>query len=453
MLRKFARDPNPINVIGNPQFALASVAYTTPASWTEIDGGLPNSANFGRYSFASYSSGFAASAASYVHLVTPWIYTFGLYGDSQTITAGQYWAITQSVDLTNVDTLLYTVGLGAKIGQDNSLWEVYIDGAQVDSENLGVADGSFNVFANRSIDVSGYTGSCTLKFMLTAGTSVGTSWVVAELANIRAFETTRKGPIWCFRDDDVTGVTISATSASSTMPLASMLDLVPSNLGAVGAPSDEFIHLDFGNSWSLLRKNISFVALFNTNIDEGEAVNLQMNDDDAWGSDPVDVPMTWDNGTLYAVLENPVVYRYLRIKTSGKAARTTAINCGVLMFGEHGRFSLMYSIGQMFMREYRALTNQADGGRVWAKKRSSRGRFECMFEDLSPQQVMELAWVHQQAHGSYRPIALVPAPDDADYDELVLLGLLTSQVETPERDFELYDQKLAIDELTWGREV
>ena len=456
MLRKFNKDPAPQNMVANPLFERAIVESTTPADWTEVNGGLPNSANFGRYTWADWSSGFASTVDNYVHLVSAYHYTIGLYNDSQSITDGDYFEIKQTIDFTNIDEMVYTLGGGAKVGQDGAEIEVYIDDVLKDGLSLGVGDGSFSVFANRVIDTSALIGALEMRIRLTAGTTIADSWAAIELANFRAFENSgRNGPVVCLRDEDVSGVTASVGSDSATEPIANALNLVPSDHGASNSFSDLWVKLDFGSSPTLLRKNINFMALFKANFVEGEVVTWEAHPTDSWGSPDHSVVMTWDNGTLYAETanRNPIAYRYHRIISSGVADRADEIQVGSFVFGTSHRFSQMYSIGERFERNYGALINKSSGGREWAKKKHSQGLFRAAFEDLVPEEIYEYLWLAQQAHGSFRPFACVVAPDDPDYSNLVILGRLLSQPQTPEKEFELYDQDFVMRELTWGRTV
>lgn len=460
MLRRLHEDPNPLNRILNGDFHKRDSAISGEAYQWSTDpqglGGLNKRINIIDDYTAStsvYRNRYGSTGSVPGHIGSKYAFALGQYNSDFSLTNGDYYEVGQVVDLTDVTYLVF--GFAAQGGNGGTGDFTVKIGAT--TELTVTVNSSQTGSPNKVIDVSSYSGDQWIYFTLQATVTDAAAWISTEIVDVRVWpdfaSTGRDGPIYCV-NERTDNMSVSVTTTDADYPASNVLDGLPDNTGRCGALSDAFMRIDFGdNSNDLLTPGVNFVALINHNFAETEVVSYQANEADSWGSPPIDAEFTWNAGTMWMVSAPfPLVLRYHRILTDGNQHREEPIEIGCIVLGTYNRLTRMYSYGQVITRGYGLVENITDGGRSYRAGRASRGGYIMSFEDLTPDEMFELVWLHTQTRGAYAAHTLVPAPDDPDYPNDVLFGLNRSSIQSPEKEFELYDQTLEYSELVWGAE-
>lgn len=399
---------SPKDFVTNGGFETAGVDADNPDGWTFAQvGALPST---GRTTTPEYTQRLHGTYAYELGELTDGAYT-----------SGNYSQITQTVDLTDVDALLFSHF--GRFGKDD-LWtaEVLIGGVQEWSDAGLNAD--FGDDANEEIDVGAYSGSQTVVFKLSVTGDAGSpnNRGVWDIDSIRAQRAETPGTIgpsnraWWSMENLAVGL------VDSSDPAADVANGYDDDWAADNNPARPFlavatdttgdITVDLGDTIT----PVSFFGLFNHNFPLDGTLKLQGHTSDAWGAPDFEITLTQRARDMYARF--PTRYlRWWRLYWTG--ITTTVTRVGELWLGDH------YELDVNYQKEFGEDTNWPIIIQTtdWGVERrfqlgSDRYSLSGAFDNLTKTNETAVSAMLNTSKGRLTPCAFVGEPnstgDDAD---------------------------------------
>jgi len=335
---------------------------------------------------------------------------------------GMYDSVYQSVDLTNVDKVVFS--WSGRPGQSDT-WtaELLIDGVQVWTpawSGYPAVDSA----VNQVVDVSAYSGTCEVRFKLAVSGDEGGPQRMGhlDLDSVRlerAYSPATSGPgdkFWCSHTNHAAGLTAAATAgagpvggatfgtANTDYPLAGLTDLNPAKQYREGTNGAHYLRFDLGSV-----KDVSLVALFNHTFAAGTTVTVEAHTSDTWATPEFTQAFTYRERDEFLRFETRR-YRYWLIKWTDN---TTAARLGQVWIGDHDEPEANIQTTWSEGWRYRAVVPKSGFGAGIPRRTGQKGWWlSGTFADLSEAERDEILTLIETAPA--KPIVVVMDPTGSE---------------------------------------
>lgn len=176
------------------------------------------------------------------------------------------------------------------------------------------------------------------------------------------------------------------------------------------------IVIDFGAPTA-----IDAIGIMGHNFTSAVTLNIEGDDDSAFGSPDVDLALTYNEDQVVYVWSSDQTYRYWRLTISDNT-NSSYPWIGELVLGKLIRFTHPVTWGVSESYKFNVVTHTSDYGVPWNYYRAQTRAFESMnFEQRPDSEVTEFVTMIKASKGSFLPVLIIldtDAPNDAIFGHL-----------------------------------